>query len=448
MSESDPPIEYSGRFQGAIERIPKKPEIFGVGEVLNDTYEIRDVLGRGAMAQVFQAFDLNLLRMVAIKAHHPGLDFTSLRSEARALAMLRHPAVLSVHGLGSHRNIEYLVLEYIEGITLEAHLGQRLASGERFSPVEALDFLVPVADALAAVHRGGVFHRDVKPANVMLTAGDRVVLMDFGLGQQEGELTFAGQAVGSPGYMAPEVFSRDIAETARWELVDMYAFGVMAFELLTGSIPYDGESISEIAMKHANDPVPMLPTHAGIPERLSRLVAALMAKSPQHRPTSMAQVTTQLKTIRSSIARPKTDEAMQVLVVDDDRDIARLMSLAVKQGAPMANVEVVHDAKSALAAIRRQAPQLLVLDLMMPGMTGAELYMYLRGSKLAEDTTVVAVSAGANQADVNMLLTLGVAYFLPKDTHLRGHLMNIAHETVRLARASTPAMAAVRDPST
>jgi CheY-like chemotaxis protein len=162
----------------------------------------------------------------------------------------------------------------------------------------------------------------------------------------------------------------------------------------------------------------------------------------------MAQVTTQLKTIRSSIARPKTDEAMQVLVVDDDRDIARLMSLAVKQGAPMANVEVVHDAKSALAAIRRQAPQLLVLDLMMPGMTGAELYMYLRGSKLAEDTTVVAVSAGANQADVNMLLTLGVAYFLPKDTHLRGHLMNIAHETVRLARASTPAMAAVRDPST
>ena len=435
-------VDYSGRFKGAIEVVPEKPDIFVPGEVLNDTFEIRRILGHGAMGQVVEGFDLHLMRTVAIKAHHPEARFTSLRLEARALAAIKHPAIVSVHALGEHRGIEYLVLEMVEGVTLESHLQRRVDLGEGgFSVREALDILVPIAEALAAVHRAGVTHRDVKPENVMLAAGDRVVLMDFGLGQKEGELTVGGILVGTPAYMAPELFGDDVKE-GELPLVDVYAFGCMAYELLMGQLPYPADNVADACLAHVGAPVPLLPSRVG-PERLSRLVGSMMAKEADHRPRTMLQVAQQLRTIRGTLSR-KEVTPFDVLVVDDDKDVARLLAMYVSQGAPMANVRVVTSSKEAIAEVRRSPPQLLVFDLMMPEMNGVELFMYLRGTHLADDTTFIAVSAAASAADIGVLEMLGVAHFIKKDGNLRSYLTTVVHEIARSARASTPAMEAVR----
>ncbi|MBL8609988.1 MAG: protein kinase [Myxococcales bacterium] len=434
-------VEYSGRFKGAIEVVAEMPDIFVVGEVLSDVFEVRRILGRGAMGQVVEAFDLNLLRTVAIKAHHPETRLTSLRVEARALAAIKHPSIVTVHAFGAHRNIEYLVIELVEGITLESHLQRRVDMGEGgFSSREALDILVPVAEALAAVHRAGVTHRDVKPENVMLAAGDRVVLMDFGLGQREGELTIGGHLVGTPAYMAPELFSEGVQE-GELPLVDVYAFGCMAYELLAGQLPYPADNAADACLAHIGAPVPVLPTSKGLSERLARLVASMMAKEPAHRPR-MHLVAQAMRTIRGTLSRSNV-EPFNVVVVDDDRDIAKLLSLYVGQGAPMANVRVVHSAKEAIAEVRRSPPQLLVFDLMMPEMNGIELFMYLRGTHLAEDTTFIAVSAAATEADIGVLQMLGVAHFIKKDGNLRSQFTAVVHEIARSARGSTPAMPAV-----
>ncbi|MFI5299765.1 MAG: serine/threonine-protein kinase, partial [Polyangiales bacterium] len=152
----------------------RRQRIFDVGELLCGTYEVGEVLGQGGMGQVLAAFDRSLHRKIAIKASWPHVDRSLLRAEAQALAALRHPNMLTVYALCEHDAVPFLAMERIFGIELRAHLSRRAREGLAISPREAIDLLLPVAESLAAMHAAGLAHRDVKPANVMLTVGGRI----------------------------------------------------------------------------------------------------------------------------------------------------------------------------------------------------------------------------------------------------------------------------------
>ncbi len=414
----------------------KTEDIFKTGEVLSETYEVRGVLGAGGMGQVFDAHDVLLNRRVAIKAHWPTLRQYSLRKEAQALAAVRHPAMVAVYCIGRHSDVEYLVMEHVPGVTLESHLKQRQKVGDSLTPREALDILVAVADGLAAVHRAGIAHRDVKPANILLAPGDRVVLTDFGLVTPEFDTTKKVVA-GTPAYMAPEAFSNEVAPGAS-NLLDVYAFGVLAYELLAGEQPFVGETTLQVMYAHVSAEIPDVSKKAAVPKKLADLVKQLLVKDPAERPSSMEAVAGQLRAIRSAIVRPAAESQLAVLIVDDTADIAKLMGMYVKMAAPNADITLASGARQALDFMRKKAPDVLVLDLMMPEMSGVELFMYLRGAKLCEDVTVIAVSAGASEADLQLLHELGVSYFVPKGPDLRRRLVSIVKGVTGVAPARAP----------
>lgn len=216
-------------------------DVFQIGDLVGDTYEIRSLLGEGGMGQVYEAFDQRLNRIVAIKVAWPTVDATSVRKEARALAAIRHPCVIAVYAAGEHKGTEYIVMERLLGETLQTHIRRRVSAGKPFSFPDAIDILIHVAEGLAVVHKAGIAHRDVKPDNVMLAPGDRTVLMDFGVFVPEFEAAQHSGASGSPAYMAPETISGTVSDGGGF-LVDVYAFGVLAFELLTGELPFASDA--------------------------------------------------------------------------------------------------------------------------------------------------------------------------------------------------------------
>ncbi len=406
--------------------VPPAAGIFAIGELLSGTYEIRGVLGEGGMGQVFDAHDRGLGRRVAIKANFGTTpEHYSIRNEARALAALRHPGVVGVYALGTHNNVDYMVMEHVSGVGLDEHLDRLSAPSTPLA--EKLDVLAAIADGLAAIHRAGLSHGDVKPDNVLLSASGRVVLTDLGLVRAAFD-TKEGVVAGTPEYMAPEIATPRYP-TAERHLIDVYAFGVLAYHLLAGKLPFNGETPIAILMAHADEPVPRLDSSV-MPRRLVELVMQLMAKDPTDRPASMDTVTWQLRAAKDEVQRASAN-ALSVLVVDDDKDIARLVAMYVKQAAPNAEIAIAGDAQEALEHFRKKSPRLVFLDLMMPKMSGFELFTYLRGVHLVDASTVVAMSAGGSPTDVGLMLELGAQDFIPKGPELRGRVTKIVSALVR-----------------
>jgi CheY-like chemotaxis protein len=400
---------------------PQQP-IFALGDVLTDTYEIRSVLGHGGMGQVFDAHDRGLARRVAIKANWPKTT-QAVRVEAQALAAVKHSGVVGVYALGTHETVDYMVMEHVSGVTLAQHLDRLESAG--LPLVERLDILVAIADGLAAIHRAGISHGDIKPANILLAASGRVVLTDLGLVRAAYEPD-EGLVAGTPAFMAPEIVS-PMFTNAGWHLVDAYAFGVLAYRVLTGGLPFEARTDVEVLLMHVHSPVPAIAEDAGIPRRLAELVAQLMSKDPTDRPATMDAVVWQLRSAKEELARASGAVAppLTVLVVDDDADIARLVAMYVKQAAPGAEIAIASGAQQALEAFRKKPPRLVFLDLMMPKTSGFELFTYLRGVHLVDASTVVAMSAGGSATDVQLMLELGAHDFIPKGPELRGRVTKI-----------------------
>ena len=289
---------------------PSRVEPFSVGEVLSNTFELKGVLGAGGMGVVYEALDRVLNRPVAIKVSLMTGPDSSLRHEGQGLAAMRHPAMVAVYGLAEHRGIEYLVMERVRGVTLEEHLKQRRSRGEALTLTESLDLLIAVADGLGAIHQAGIAHRDVKPANLMVAPGGRIVFTDFGLFAPQFERI--ARVAGSPEYMAPESI-RSRVEPGRAHLVDLYAFGIVAFQVLVGWVPFGGNSAAEVLPQHLNDAPPDLAKlRADTPPELGRLVGRLLAKDPDERPQDVEEVLWELKSLRAKVTarellrQPKT----------------------------------------------------------------------------------------------------------------------------------------------
>lgn len=376
------------------------------------------MLGSGAMAQVFEAQDLSLDRRVAIKAAWPDVPSWALQQEARALAAIRHEALPVIHALGIHRGIHYIVMERIVGMSLEAHLQQRAAENSPFSVEEVLWVVRKIAEGLAVVHVAGIAHRDVKPANVMMTPDRRVVLMDFGLMLPEVVMRFQEEIAGSPAYMAPEAIDNELAPGAG-PLLDIYGLGVTAFELLTGCLPFEATTIEGIREQQDAGPPDARALRPEVGDQLAQLVARMMAPNPADRPESAETLVWELR----DLASPRRTKALQgplrVLVVDDEPSVARLLELIVRSALSPVEVTTVGNGEEALAVLRKSPPHVMLLDLHMPRLNGIEVCMYMRGAGIAEDTAIVAVSAGAQDEDRQLLHRLGIREFISKGRDLR-----------------------------
>ena len=259
-----------------------------VGKVLDQRYLVRSRIAHGGMATVYLATDTRLERQVALKVMHAELardtDFVNrFIDEAKSVARLSHPNIVAVFDQGSDGHYLYLAMEYVPGRTLRSLLAER----GWFPYAEALRIIGPILAGLAAAHRAGIVHRDVKPENVLLTGDGRVKVVDFGLARAQAATrhTQAGQIIGTVAYIAPEQVTGGTTDFR----TDVYAAGVVLFELLTGRQPYSGESPLAVAYAHVNSDVPPPSAFvAGLPPPLDYLVRAATSRDPRLRPPSAA----------------------------------------------------------------------------------------------------------------------------------------------------------------
>ncbi|MEU6378073.1 Stk1 family PASTA domain-containing Ser/Thr kinase [Streptomyces sp. NPDC046909] len=278
-----------------------------VGQVLDGRYRVDARIAVGGMATVYRAVDTRLDRVLALKVMHPGLaaDGTFVDRfirEAKSVARLAHPNVVQVFDQGTDGSYVYLAMEYVAGCTLRDVLRDRGA----LQPRAALDILEPVLAALGAAHRAGFVHRDMKPENVLIGDDGRVKVADFGLVRSVDTVTnTSGAVLGTVSYLAPEQIEQPGAADAR---VDVYACGVVLYEMLTGEKPHDGDSPAIVLYKHLHEDVP--PPSAivpGLPFELDELVASATARTPDVRPHDAVALLAQAREARAALGADQLD---------------------------------------------------------------------------------------------------------------------------------------------
>ncbi|MCX4693774.1 Stk1 family PASTA domain-containing Ser/Thr kinase [Streptomyces sp. NBC_01408] len=260
-----------------------------VGRVLDGRYRIDARIAAGGMATVYRAVDTRLDRVLALKVMHPALAADAafvdrFIREAKSVARLAHSNVVAVFDQGTDGPYVYLAMEYVSGCTLRDVLRERGA----LQPRAALDILEPVLAALGAAHRAGFVHRDMKPENVLIGDDGRVKVADFGLVRSVDAVTnTTGSVLGTISYLAPEQIENGVTDTR----VDVYACGVVFYEMLTGAKPHTGASPAQVLFQHLNEDVPP-PSAAvpGLPAGLDELVLQATARNPGLRPSDAASL--------------------------------------------------------------------------------------------------------------------------------------------------------------
>jgi len=271
-----------------------------VGRTLG-VYECESLLGHGAMGWVFLARHRELHRACAVKILAPGLlardsdAADRFLNEARAAASLCHPNVLTIHAVGVHSGLQFIEMEFVPGRSL-----QHLIDTTVLSPVRATTLAIEIASGLAAAHRAGILHRDLKPDNVMLTPAGAPKICDFGLAKRVTGLSTEaeGAIAGTPNYMAPEVFCREAPTAA----ADVYALGVCYFVMLTQSLPFHGGTISDLMYDVIRQPAPDVRLRRrDIPREMADAVALMLAKAPADRPRDADEAAKLLRTVLGQV---------------------------------------------------------------------------------------------------------------------------------------------------
>jgi serine/threonine protein kinase len=285
-----------------------------VGEVVAERYELEEVVGTGGMSSVFKARDTLLERSVALKVLHP--HFTEddqyverFRREARAVASLSHPNIVTILDRGEDEGRQFIVFELVEGRTL----AEVLQEEGRLPVRRALEIAIQVALGLGFAHEQGLVHRDVKPQNVILNGNGRAKVTDFGIARSldvQG-VTQSGAVLGTSNYIAPEQASgRPVDRTT-----DVYSLGVVLFELLTGEVPFPGESFVAVAMQHVSEPPPsVLEVRSDVPVRVARAVDRALEKDPAERFLSMDAFAAELQACLAELGSPPGADADVTLI--------------------------------------------------------------------------------------------------------------------------------------
>ena len=267
-----------------------------VGDVIGDRYELDELVGRGGMSSVYKAHDRLLERDVALKVLHSHFladeEYVErFRREARAVAQLSHPNIVTVIDRGEADGHHFIVFEYVDGENLKELI-------RRVGPLpvrQAVQLALAVAEGLAFAHEHGLVHRDVKPQNVLLNGEGETKVTDFGIARSldvEHGMTQTGTVMGTGDYLSPEQASGKPVTPA----TDVYSLGVVLWELLAGEVPFPGDNVVAVAMKHVNEPVPsLLERRPDVPLRLAAAVERALEKDPRRRFASMRDFAAELR---------------------------------------------------------------------------------------------------------------------------------------------------------
>ncbi|BDS50572.1 Stk1 family PASTA domain-containing Ser/Thr kinase [Rhodoluna lacicola] len=284
------------------------------GRIIGERYRVEQIVARGGMATVYLAVDLRLERKVALKIIHPHLaNDISFRDkfirEARIAAKLSHPNLVNVFDQGEDGDMAFMAMEFVSGITLRDALKDFGALDWK----RALDLFEPMLSGLAAAHRAGILHRDLKPENVLLADDGRIKLGDFGLARDIDNNTATGSLVGTVAYLSPELVMRGTADARS----DVYAAGIMLFEMLAGRQPFEGEQAVQIAYQHANDNVPAPSKYnPNVPPLLDELVLWATARDAAHRPNDAVELLAVVQRAKAELKAGRKDSAIGIPTVN------------------------------------------------------------------------------------------------------------------------------------
>ena len=288
-----------------------------VGMVLGDRYEIIEKIGTGGMSDVYRAKCHKLNRFVAVKVlkqeFSENVNFVSkFRTEAQAAAGMMHPNIVNVYDVGEENGTYYIVMELVEGITLKQYIEKKA----RLSVKEAISIAIQVSMGIEAAHNNHIIHRDIKPQNIMISKEGKVKVTDFGIAKAVTSNTITSNVMGSVHYTSPEQARGGYSD----EKSDIYSLGITMFEMLTGRVPFNGETTVAIAIKHIQEPMPSPREYIPeIPISVEQIVFKCTQKSPDRRYQSMPEVVADLK---QSLMHPDEDF---VKMADPDEEAATRM---------------------------------------------------------------------------------------------------------------------------
>jgi DNA-binding NarL/FixJ family response regulator/tRNA A-37 threonylcarbamoyl transferase component Bud32 len=346
-----------------------------IGQKLNNRYLIESLLGEGATSTVYRATDTRLGREVAVKVLLPHVHATTrqrFEREARAVAMLNHPSIMTIYDVGQDGNWSYLVVELINGRPLYDLIPS--------SGAVVADIGRKICLALDYAHKAGLIHRDVKPANIYVMPNGDVKIMDMGLAMpvdaSEKRLTATGSIIGTPAYLSPEQAQGKKLDPR----TDLYSLGVVLYELVTGQLPFDADDIGAILIQHVSKPAtPPSQIVVGIPNFLERAILRALEKQPDARfatAGAMAEAliapTDQLTDFSETTVAPSVtgSRKIRVVLVDDHAILRATLATVLGNSGEIAIIGQGGDGQQAIDLADQLQPDLILLDLNMPRKSG------------------------------------------------------------------------------
>jgi serine/threonine protein kinase len=363
--------------------------------IFNNRYRLDSKLGEGGMACVYCGTDTVLRRRVAIKVlrEQYAADAEFVRrfyQEAESAARLSHPNIVNTYDVGREGDTYFIVMELVDGPSL----GEIIAADGKLPEPVALDYAAQIASGLAYAHRTGLLHRDIKPANILVTKDDVVKLSDFGIARAVSEhtmtLTKPGLVMGSVYYISPEqAQGQELHETS-----DLYSVGIVLYQMLTGKLPFAGESPVTVALKHIGDPVPTIDTRAlGVSPALAAIVNKLLQKKPENRFASASELASALRE-----ARERPSVAAYRLADDAPTQLLRATRSLPPRRSPLPDRPYAID--EAEDNRRRGGPWMIALLVVFLALaTAGGYYLFGSGRSLPNLTSTIAVADYTNMTD-------------------------------------------------
>jgi putative two-component system response regulator len=386
-------------------------------------YRVMDRIGRGGMSTVYRAYHAALDRYVALKVmpefFAEDLSYRErFQQEARSIARLKHQNILEVFDFGYEEELAFLVMELVEGGTLGDRVGKPLELREVIHTLE------PIASALDYAHSQGILHRDIKPTNILMHKDGTPVLADFGLAKMAGamrRLTGSGTVMGTPEYMSPEQAADDPIGPAS----DLYSFAVVAYEMLTGRVPFEADTPAAVLLSHVTKPMPATRELRGeLSAHLEGVLGRGLAKIPGQRFASAADFVAALKPaawpsrhvdeagILPTRRIVRHDRTPIVLVVDDGAANRELIEACL--AGVECEVRTAEDGYSALRAIQSSLPDLVLLDVQMPGIDGYEVCSRIKSTPASRLVPVVMITSLDHTSDRVRALDAGADDYMTK----------------------------------
>ena len=375
------------------------------GKTLNGRYKIQSLIGTGGMAAVYLAKDLILDRLVAIKVLR--LDFRQnddamrrFRREALSATQLTHPNIVGVYDVGQSQEMNYIVMEYVEGTDLKDYVRQKGA----LHPIEAVRIMMQIVSAIAAAHQNRIIHRDIKPQNILIDREGNVKITDFGIAValSDTSLTQTNTLLGSVHYLSPEQARGGMATIQ----TDIYALGIVLYELLTGRVPFDGESPVSIALKHFQDPLPsVVNPKAMVPQSLENIVLKATAKDPMNRYRSCYEMFQDLKTCLDS-TRLYEKKFIPTSFSGETKVLSPIKTEKIKPIQSSREIQVVEMDEEKPVKKKRKWPWVLLLMISVIGILAfAFLHSSPKEVQVPDVTNLTEAAAKIKLADAKLSVT-------------------------------------------